>query len=510
MKLSDLIFESQILLEEKFAIKKTPSGRTWGVYNTTVTPNVLISSHKTRNQARIKLDQLKNPTAAPANKTNKPSKADRNKVKKPVATKMPSGGLMKGMFARAPGQFTIIFPDGKGYVDINNEQTANKIQKHIETLESQGKTPKQISDEFTKNRGKFLLAAGVENSDNVKSYKRNPVQRAIKKLSIADFEKEMEARKSISKFANSKIMKWTLTPAFNSLKYIASFKLGTIALGYLAIFIGTSQAIADVEGEIAEATDENKIKELQEEYQILLGQATIMMGLFVFALLKDLKSVRALARALTKPIRTAMMGFGMVAGGVAGLGGGLPGVALGVAAGAKGGAIARIVMSEGLGFLFFTALMLPAVQRFIAELLQEYWLGDAFAFVGTGIEKLLKTANDALEGRFGTGFLADKLTIDQITKEGPDGEYFSDSEWAKLVFGALLFPDGEKTRFVPYMPEAKREDLMTNLLSPENSQPKEDPDANDPRGKDQIPPAPGPQTSTPGLPANPDAAAVPQ
>ena len=510
MKLSDLIFESQILLEEKFAIKKTPSGRTWGVYNTTVTPNVLISSHKTRNQARIKLDQLKNPTAAPTNKTSKPSKADRNKVKKPVATKMPSGGLMKGMFARAPGQFTIIFPDGKGYVDINNETTANKFQKHIETLESQGKTPKQISDEFTKNRGKFLAEAGVERSDNVKSYKRNPIKRAIKKLSIADFEKEMEARKSISKFANSKIMKWTLSPAFKSLKYIASFKLGTIALGYLAIFIGTSQAIADVEGEIAEATDENKIKELQEEYQILLGQATIMMGLFVFALLKDLKSVRALARALTKPIRTAMMGLGMVAGGVAGLSAGPAGVAAGVAAGAKGGAIARIVMSEGLGFLFFTALMLPAVQRFIAELLQGYWLGDAFAFVGTGIEALLKTANDSLDGRFGTGFLADKLTIDQITKEGPDGEYFSDSEWAKLVFGALLFPDGEKTRFVPYMPEAKREDLMTNLLSPENSQPKEDPDANDPRGKDQIPPAPGPQTSTPGLPANPDAEAVPQ
>ena len=510
MKLSDLIFESQILLEEKFAIKKTPSGRTWGVYNTTVTPNVLISSHKTRNQARIKLDQLKNPTAAPGNKTSKPSKADRNKVKKSVATKMPSGGLMKGMFARAPGQFTIIFPDGKGYVDINNETTANKFQKHIETLESQGKTPKQISDEFTKNRGKFLAEAGVERSDNVKSYKRNPIKRVIKKLSIADFEKEMEARKSISKFANSKIMKWTLSPAFKSLKYIASFKLGTIALGYLAIFIGTSQAIADVEGEIAEATDENKIKELQEEYQILLGQATIMMGLFVFALLKDLKSVRALARALTKPIRTAMMGLGMVAGGVAGLGAGPAGVAAGVAAGAKGGAIARIVMSEGLGFLFFTALMLPAVQRFIAELLQGYWLGDAFAFVGTGIEALLKTANDSLDGRFGTGFLADKLTIDQITKEGPDGEYFSDSEWAKLVFGALLFPDGEKTRFVPYMPEAKREDLMTNLLSPENSQPKEDPDANDPRGKDQIPPAPGPQTSTPGLPANPDAEAVPQ
>ena len=510
MKLSDLIFESQILLEEKFAIKKTPSGRTWGVYNTTVTPNVLISSHKTRNQARIKLDQLKNPTAAPSNKTSKPSKADRNKVKKPVATKMPSGGLMKGMFARAPGQFTIIFPDGKGYVDINNETTANKFQKHIETLESQGKTPKQISDEFTKNRTKFLLEAGVESPDNVKSYKRNPIKRAIKKLSIADFEKEMEARKSISKFANSKIMKWTLSPAFKSLKYIASFKLGTIALGYLAIFIGTSQAIADVEGEIAEATDENKIKELQEEYQILLGQATIMMGLFVFALLKDLKSVRALARALTKPIRTAMMGLGMVAGGVAGLSAGPAGVAAGVAAGAKGGAIARIVMSEGLGFLFFTALMLPAVQRFIAELLQGYWLGDAFAFVGTGIEALLKTANDSLDGRFGTGFLADKLTIDQITKEGPDGEYFSDSEWAKLVFGALLFPDGEKTRFVPYMPEAKREDLMTNLLSPENSQPKEDPDANDPRVKDQIPPAPGPQTSTPGLPANPDAEAVPQ
>ena len=311
----------------------------------------------------------------------------------------------------------------------------------------------------------------------------------------------MEARSKINKFANTKIMKWTLTPAFNSFKTLASYKLGTIAMGYLAIFLGTSFAIAQVEAEMIERPGDDSLK---EEYQILLGQAVIQMGLFIFALLKDLKSVRGLAKMIMKPVRIALSAAGMVVGGAVGAVGGsvvgpagtVGGAVGGAIAGQRGGRIVSILMREGAGLALFLALSLPAVQRFIAELLQGWWLGDAFAYVGKGVESLLQYADEALEGAYGTGFLADKLTIEQTTKEGPDGEYFSDSEWAKLVFGALLFPEGEKTKFVPYMPEAKREDMMTNLLSPENSQPKADPDANDPRGKDQIPPAPSPEAET--------------
>ena len=499
MKLSDLIFEAQILLEEKFEVRR--KGKTFGVYNTTVTPNVLISSHKTKGQAEKKVDQLRNPKPPSANKTVKQTKGARTPASK-VVQKMPTGGgLMKGMFARGPNAFTIIFPDGKGYVNIEgSERDANRLQKYIEKLESQGKTPKQITDEFTKNRGGFLAEADVD-AKNVKNYKTNPIKRQIRKMQIADFAKEMEARSKINKFANTKIMKWTLTPAFNSFKTLASYKLGTIAMGYLAIFLGTTFAIAEVEAEMIEKPGDESLK---EEYQILLGSATIQMGLFIFALLKDLKSVRGLVKALMKPIRLALTAAGMVVGGVAGAVGGaavggagaVPGAAIGAVAGNRGGRIVSILMREGLSLALFFALSLPAVQRFIAELLQGWWLGDAFAFVGKGVESLLQYADEALEGAYGTGFLADKLTIEQTTKEGPDGEYFSDSEWAKLVFGALLFPEGETTKFVPYMPEAKREDMMTNLLSPENSQPKADPDANDPRGKDQIPPASSPEAET--------------
>jgi hypothetical protein len=474
MKLSDLIFESQILLEDTFEIRKTPNGRMWGVYNTTVTPNVLISSHKTKNQANIKADQLRNPTPPkPKDDSGKPSKADRNKSKTPKVPATPpktaNAGLTKGMFPSGQGKWTIVFPDGKGYVDITDERDANRLQKYIQDLESKGKSPKEITDEFTKNRGGFLAEADVSDK-NVQKYKRSPISRTIKKLTINDFEKELDARKSISKFANNKIMRWTLTPAFNTLKKLASLKLGAIALGHIAVFFGTAMAVADIETEIEAATDEAKIAELQEEARILLGQAVIQMGLFIFAVLKDIKSIRSAVRYLTFPIRAALQGVGIAVGAVGGSVAGPAGTVGGAVAGAKGGRIVSILVSEGASFVLFAVLAMPAVQRFVAQLLQGYWLGDAFAYVGAGVEILLAAANDAVDGRFGTGFLADKLIVDQIKKEGPDGEYFSDSEWAKLVFGALLFPDGEKTKFVPYMPESKREDMMNALLLPDNTQ----------------------------------------
>ena len=476
MKLSDLIFESQILLEDKFEIRKTPNGRMWGVYNTTVTPNVLISSHKTKNQANIKADQLRNPTPPkPKDNSGKPSKADRNKIKtsKVPATppKTANLGLTKGMFPSGQGKWTIVFPDGKGYVDITNESDAKKLQKYIEDLESKGKSPKEITDEFKKNRNGFLDEADVSDKKNVQKYRNNPVTRPIKKLKLLDFEEEIKARQKIAKFANSKIVRWTLVgPVFGTIKKVASYKLGAIALGHLAVFAGTALAVADIEAEIAEATDQAKISELQEEARILLGQAVIQMGLFIFAILKDLKSVRGLVRALTFPIRLALQAAGIAVGAVGGSVAGPAGTVGGAIAGAKSGRLVSILISEGASIILFTVLSLPAVQRFVAQLLQDYWLGDAFGYIGAGVENLLATAEEALDGRFGTGFLADKLIVDQIQKEGPDGEYFSDSEWAKLVFGALLFPDGEKTKFVPYMPEAKREDMMNALLLPDNTQ----------------------------------------
>ena len=486
MKLSDLIFESQILLEDTFEIRKNPNGRTWGVYNTTVTPNVLISSHKTKNQARIKLDQLKNPTAAPANKTSKPSKADRNKSKtpKPNPVVNPNVKLTSGMYQSGTNRWTMIMPDGKTMVDIDDELDAKRFQNYVQKLEKQNKTPADITKMFTEKRTGFLADADVKNADKVGQPKAGKINRTIRSVQMKDFIKEMEARQSISKFANSPVVKWTLTPPFAFFKRIVSSKIGGLAGNTLAMFAGVSMAISDIEGELETAQGEERDK-LLEEVNILRGQAIIQFGIFLTLMLKNLKSVRKLIRPVKVLVQTAMTWAGLVAGGVtAG--------PLGAVAGAKGGRIASILVSEGLSLAFLVVLTLPQVQRFIAQLLQNYLLGDVFGYIGAALGGLLDQANEALDGKYGTGFLADKLTVDEEIKKGPSGEYYSDSEWAKLVFGALLFPEDEKTKFVPYMPEAKREDMMEKVLGIDLQA--QDPDATDPRGKDQIPPAPGPQT----------------
>jgi hypothetical protein len=483
MKLSDLIFESQILLEDKFEIRKTPNGRAWGVYNTTVTPNVLISSHKTKNQANIKADQLRNPTPPkPKNdSSSKSSRGDRNKSKTPRFTPSPTKvnapnvSLTKGLFQSGEKKWTIIFPDGKGYVDVDDGKAANNLQRHIETLESQGKSPKEISKEFDRNRRNFLLAAGVDDEKLVQQYRRNPITRSIKKLNISEFEQIMKTKSS------SSIASWFAGSRYQSLSQYAKLGWKGLPLNHFAMLFGIAKALHDIEEEIAQGGDEAK---LREEQNILRGQMILISGALLAITLKDIKFIKSMIGPFRALLRTVITAIGSVIGIVAGAGGGAvvgsgggpvgtiaggaAGAVKGAAAGARGGRLLSILAGEASSYVVLLALQAAPVQRLIASLFQGWWFGDLLEFSGAMINEALFAAEEWAEGTYGTGFLASTLGTEQLKKEGPTGEYYSESEWAKKLFGVLLFPPGDETKFVPYMPETKREDLMSNLLMPQN------------------------------------------
>jgi len=480
MKLSDLIFESQILLEDKFEIRKTPNGRTWGVYNTTVTPNVLISSHKTKNQANIKADQLRNPTPPKpkSDSGSKSSRGDRNKskIKTPSKVSSPSAKLMPGVHQVGANKWTVFLPDGKSTVDLENGKDAEKLDRYMKSLVDKGTSADQITKQLKSNPGGFLTEADLDNPEKVGKVKNSAIKRKITKMSVDRFMKEIDARRAIAGFQNTGIGKW-VSGVGKGLIQFASLKIVGVAGNTLALFFGTANALSQIEVEMIQAQgNPQKLKELEEEARIVQGQAVILFSAFVIALLKDIKSLKKLTNGFRTAIKAAITGLGIAAGAVggavggsvAGPGGTVAGGAGGAAVGGRAGRILGILAGEASTYVFFFILAIPAVQRFVAQLLQDWWLGDAFGFIGGGLDNLLELADNAVDGRFGTGFLADKLTIDAIKNEGPTGEYYSESEWAKKLFGVLLFPPGDESKFVPYMPETKREDLMSNLLMPQN------------------------------------------
>ena len=486
MKLSDLIFESQILLEDKFEIRKNPNGKTWGVYNTTVTPNVLISSHKTKNQANIKADQLRNPTPPKpqSDSGSKSSKGDRNKskIKTPSKVSSPSTKLMPGVHQVGADKWTVFLPDGKSTVDLENGKDAEKLDRYMKSLVDKGTSADEITKQLRSNPSGFLAEADLDKPEKVGKVKNSAIKRKITQMSVDRFMKEIDARRAIAGFQNTGIGKWVSGPAKGLIK-LASLKIVGTAGNTLALFFGTTSALSQIEVEMIQAQgNPQKLKELEEEARIVQGQAVILFSAFVIALLKDIKSLRKLTKGVRTAIKAAITGLGIAAGAVGGAVGGsaLPGAgtvaggAAGAAVGGRAGRILGILAGEASTYLFFLVLALPAVQRFVAQLLQDWWLGDAFGFIGGGLDKLLELADNAFDGRFGTGFLADKLTIDAIKNEGPTGEYYSDSEWAKKVFGALLFPEGDETKFVPFIPEQKREDLLNSIMAPEQKQTSQD------------------------------------
>ena len=82
---------------------------------------------------------------------------------------------------------------------------------------------------------------------------------------------------------------------------------------------------------------------------------------------------------------------------------------------------------------------------------------------------------------------------DQRTIKGIEGEYFSDTEWAKDIFGPLMFPGDMNSIMVPYISPQQRENLLNSTLdlSPEINEPETPPEEVPADQEVELTPAPG-------------------
>jgi len=445
MKLSELIFETQILLEEEtFVVRKTPDGRRWGVYNTTSGTSVFISGHKSKGQAERAAEKLRNPTPPPKKKKAPKPKSSQSKKPKTstTSTKTPvAGKLSKGLSQIGESKWLLYIADDS-VVTITNQSDATKLSNYLDSLD--GKTPEQITKAFSKTE---LMKLGLQKIPEVTS---NPIKRAIKELSHQEFVQKVQRQ-------NSSISKWIAEhpKTFGVLKSLGNI-IGVVGTG-LSLFYGTMLAISEIEEEMQQPGANQK--ELRLEADILRGQLIIMLVAILMPYLRISAKARAIIALFGSMIKT---GIAIIGGAVAigTLGTAAPAAAAGVRLG--------WLITTGAELLIWMLLSQPSVQRYIAQLIAGSILKDLVAGVGNAAEQYLLAMNEWLDGQYGTKFLADSLTTEQEMVGGVTGEYYSDSEWAKLVFGTLLFPEGTPTKLVPYIDTDRREKLLSEQLGIES------------------------------------------
>lgn len=151
----------------------------------------------------------------------------------------------------------------------------------------------------------------------------------------------------------------------------------------------------------------------------------------------------------------------------------------------------------------------PTLQRMLAEGIAGWGLaGDIIESLGNGVEGLVVVADEMLDGAYGTDFVRRNLVgqYEPRTMEGIEGEYFSETEWAKNVFGPLMFPGERESVLVPYITPERRESLMFETMGMTQAQ--TDTTANEP-GMDTGTPLQVPDNPDDLLPPTPNEQPVP-
>lgn len=173
------------------------------------------------------------------------------------------------------------------------------------------------------------------------------------------------------------------------------------------------------------------------------------------------------------------------------------------ATGTAGRVAGSVAGRNGMAFLkdlsvdvfIYTVLSQPALQRALAEAIAAWGLGDLVGNLGNLVQDVVVVVDELTDGAFGSGKLRDALTgaYDQRTIKGIEGEYFSDTEWAKDIFGPLMFPGDMKSIMVPYIAPQQRENLLNSTLdlSPEINEPETAPEEVPADQEVELTPAPG-------------------
>ncbi len=417
MKLSEVTLQKTHLVFEDDSDTRTPD----------VGTEVEMDGNKYRFQGRMWAPVKPDGTLGP---TGNVSRVKQRELTSQWRTSNPiRGGVFKltpGVQRLADDRFMVTLPDQTTVVETASRADAEAVQARVDELND--KTPRQITT---------AVKADIDGGKltTTKFTRSWSLGRAIRNATQADFEAQQAQRAT------------RLGGILNNPMFRTVMKVAGAAAIWVGPFWGMMIEVGNINQEIEEAQRSGgDVQRLQDIRNILQGQIVAYYAANVARLLTKIKYVRQ----LMAPIRMAVRG-GQVATALTGVG--------------APAAFLSMIVSEALWIVIPLILSTTSIQRWLAEIIVDSSLKDYFVLAGRGLENVTGMANTFFDGRFGTGALAKAVSgYDPKEAEGITGEYYGESEWAKLVFGILLFPPDQKSRLVPYIPKNRRDVLLSGTL----------------------------------------------
>ena len=372
-----------------------------------------------------------------------------------------------GMMKFAPGkaaigeEWHVFLPDEKAYVVAIDEAEANRIQAAVDELVDGGKTPAVITSDIKNQVGKPNGFKGTFNRQ------WSGVTRAVTAIGFNEIRNRTWAVEKLGRAINNPVIK-----TIGSL----GARLGPAAT-FVGMMFGCAAVVDDIELEIeAGAEDVAELRKLQ-------GVLQAQMFTYAVLALKSTFGQRRLLRLVLLPIKAVVR----TAQGAAALSG------VGTVP-----SLLSLIVTEAAWLVIPIIISTPMVQRALAEYIAGSIFGDAIAGAGAWATNKIRTASALTDGAYGTDIMVNMLTgrnasgFEEREAGAPTGEYYSDSEWAKKVFGGLLFPPSQASVLVPYINAGRRDSLLSTTMrlntmdsaeienQPEQNNPEETGDGVDP------------------------------
>ena len=356
-----------------------------------------------------------------------------------------------GRMRFAPGvsaigsEYHVFLPDEKAYVVAADQAEATRIQAAVEKLVKDGKTPAVITSEIKNQVGKPNGFKGTFNRQWTG---------ATRAITQAGFEVVRNRTWAVAKLGN-----FIQNPLIKGIGSLMG-RLGPAAT-FLGMVFGCAIAVDDIEVEINEgAANVDELRKLQ-------GVLQAQMFTYLVLALKSIFGQRRLLRLVMLPIK-AVVRTAQGAAVVSGVG--------------TFPSLLSLIVTESAWLIIPLIISTPYVQRALAEYIAASVLGDIVSAAGTYATNAVELASSMTDGAYGTDMMVNVLTgrnrgFEQREADGaPTGEYYSDSDWAKKVFGGLLFPPSQASILVPYINANRRESLLNatmrlNTMDADNTAP---------------------------------------
>ena len=356
-----------------------------------------------------------------------------------------------GRMRFAPGvsaigsEYHVFLPDEKAYVVAADQAEATRIQAAVEKLVKDGKTPAVITSEIKNQVGKPNGFKGTFNRQWTG---------ATRAITQAGFEVVRNRTWAVAKLGN-----FIQNPLIKGIGSLMG-RLGPAAT-FVGMVFGCAIAVDDIEVEINEgAANVDELRKLQ-------GVLQAQMFTYLVLALKSIFGQRRLLRLVMLPIK-AVVRTAQGAAVVSGVG--------------TFPSLLSLIVTESAWLIIPLIISTPYVQRALAEYIAASVLGDIVSGAGTYATNAVELASSMTDGAYGTDMMVNVLTgrnrgFEQREADGaPTGEYYSDSDWAKKVFGGLLFPPSQASILVPYINANRRESLLNatmrlNTMDADNTAP---------------------------------------